>query len=57
MSRSLLPRDRLGARGPMLAVALLCVVFAMVFFAVGRPVGAFSAMVAAFLIVAAAKRR
>ena len=57
MSRSLLPRDRLGARGPMLALGLLCVVFAMVFFAIGKPVGAATAMIAAFLIVGAAKRR
>ena len=57
MSRRLLPRDRLGARGPMLGLALFCVVASVVFVALGRAVGAATALLAAFILVAAAKRR
>lgn len=55
--RRLLPSDRLGARAPMLGVALLCVLGAVVLLGLGRPVGAMTALLAAFLITAAAKRR
>ena len=55
--RRLLPRDQLGARGPMLAVSLFCVVASLVLFGLGKPVGAVTALLAAFVIVAAAKRR
>jgi hypothetical protein len=57
MARRIMPRDELGARLPMLLVSLLCVVAAVALFAAGRVVGALTAMLAAFIIVAAAKRR
>ena len=57
VSRRLLPRDQLGARGPMLGLALFCAVAAMVFLVLGRAVGAMTALLAAFILVAAAKRR
>ncbi|HVF06901.1 MAG TPA: hypothetical protein VNA20_18835 [Frankiaceae bacterium] len=57
MSRRLLPRDRLGTRGPMLGLSLFCVLASVVFFALGRGVGAMTALLAAFILVAAAKRR
>ena len=57
MSRRLLPRDRLATRAPMLALSLFCVVAAVVFYALGRTAGAVTALLAAFVLVAAAKRR
>ena len=53
----MLPRDRLGARAPMLALSLFCLLASVVFFAIGRAVGAMTALLAAFVLVAAAKRR
>ena len=57
VSRRLLPRDALGARAPMLALSLVCVFASMGFHALGRAVGAATALMAAFILVAAAKRR
>lgn len=57
MTRRLLPRDRLGNRVPMLALSLFCVLASVVFFVIGRGVGAMTALLAAFILVAAAKRR
>ena len=57
MARRLLPRDELGARLPMLLISLACVIAAVALFAAGRLIGALTAMIAAFIIVAAAKRR
>ena len=54
--RRLLPRSELTARGPILALSIVCVLAAILLFGTGRPVGAMTALIAAFLLVAAAKR-
>ena len=54
--RRLLPRGELAARGPVLALSLVCLVAAVVLMGTGRPVGAMTALLAAFILVAAAKR-
>ena len=55
MSRRL--RTDLGARGPLLALSVVLVVVAMVLFGTGHDFAALSPLIAAFVLVAAAKRR
>ncbi len=54
--RRVLPPDRLGPRKPWLAGSLLLVVAAFVLLGLGRPVAAFTALIAGFLSVAIAKQ-
>jgi hypothetical protein len=54
--RRLLPQPALATRGPFLALSLVCLVLALVLFGTGHGVGAVTALIAAFLLVAVAKR-
>ena len=56
MVRRLIPRSQLGAKAPLLALSLACVLLAFILLGTGRGVGAATALIAAFLLVAAAKR-
>ena len=54
--RRLIPRNQMGARGPLLLFSLLLLVLAFVLFGLEKDFGALTALIAAFLVVAAAKR-
>lgn len=54
--RRLIPRSQLGAKAPLLALSLVFVLVAFVLFGTGHPVGGATVFIAAFLLVAAAKR-
>ncbi len=54
--RRLLPWEALGARIPLLAFSVALLLFAIVLFGTGHDFGAMTAMIGAFLAVAAAKR-
>ncbi|HWL38217.1 MAG TPA: hypothetical protein VNQ77_18665 [Frankiaceae bacterium] len=56
MARRLIPRSQLGAKAPLLALSLVCLLVAFVLFGTGHPVGGATVFIAAFLLVAAAKR-
>lgn len=54
--RRLIPRSQLGAKAPLLALSLVCLLLSLILFGTGRGIGAATALIAAFLLVAAAKR-
>lgn len=54
--RRTLPPEEMARRRPFLVVGLVLVVAAFVLFGIGKPTLAFTALVAAFLAVALAKR-
>lgn len=54
--RRLIPRSQLGAKAPLLALSIAVLLLSLVLYGTGHPVGATTALIAAFLLVAAAKR-
>jgi hypothetical protein len=54
--RRLIPRAQLGAKAPLLSLSVVMLLLALILFGTGHPIGAMTAFVAAFLLVAAAKR-
>jgi hypothetical protein len=55
-ARRLIPRAAYGARMPLLVLSVVLLVAAVVIFATGHDFGAMTALIGAFLAVAAAKR-
>ena len=56
MGRRLIPRDQMGARLPLLVLSLAMLFLAFVLVVTDHAIGGMTAFVAAFLLVAAAKR-
>jgi len=56
MSRRTLPRAEMSRRAPLLLLSLVLLLAAFVLLGMGKPVPGFTALIAAFLSVAAAKR-
>jgi hypothetical protein len=54
--RRLLPGDRMAARVPFLTLSVICVLVAMLLYGLGHGVAALTPLIAAFILVAAAKR-
>jgi uncharacterized membrane protein len=54
--RRTLPPEEMARRRPFLAIGLVLVVAGFALFGLGKPVLAFTALIAAFLAVALAKR-